>query len=179
MAVLVFPDNTVLCNFACIARTDALVAHLRGRGRWVEAVAHEASQSAGHLPDLSLLVGEASPMGEPIRIEDPADIAAVERLRRIVFGGMADQPLQHLGEAQTCHLLQADPQLRGSTWVTDDRDAYRYAAQQGLTARTTVDLVQAMVADSDLDASAAHRMLLAIDDVRPGLDIPARPDDLR
>lgn len=179
MAVLVFPDNTVLCNFACIARTDALVAHLRGRGRWVEAVAHEASQSAGHLPDLALLIGDGSALGEPIRIEDPADITAIERLRRVVFGGTADRPLQHLGEAQTCHLLQTDPQLRESTWVTDDRDAYRYAVHQGLTARTTVDLVRAMVADSDLTAPAAHQMLLAIDELRPGLDIPARPDDLR
>lgn len=38
MADPVFPDNTVLCNFAAIERLDLLIGWLRGRGRWTEAV---------------------------------------------------------------------------------------------------------------------------------------------
>lgn len=179
MSIHVFPDNTVLCNFACIARTDVLVEHLRGRGRWVEAVAAEARRSAAYLPDLGSLVGEASPLGEPIRIEDPDDVEAVDRMRRVVFGGEADAPLQHLGEAQTCHLLLTDLQLKGATWVTDDRDAFRYARQEGLDTRSTVDIFRSMVADGDLDANTAHRLLSEIVEMRPGLDVPGRPDGLR
>lgn len=174
-----FPDNTVLCNFACVSHVDLLVDHLRGRGRWVEAVAHEARRSSAHLPDLASLLEPTAALGDPIRIETDTDIAAVERMRRVVFGGTADRPLQHLGESQTCHLLLTDPTWADSTWVTDDREAYRYAQRQGILTRGTVDLFRAMVADSDLSAEAAHAHLLAIDDIRPGLHIPARPDDLR
>lgn len=42
MATWVFPDNTVLCNFAAVSRLDLLKDWLRGRGRWCEAVAFEA-----------------------------------------------------------------------------------------------------------------------------------------
>lgn len=179
MSLQVFPDNTVLCNFACIGRTDALIDHLRGRGRWVEAVAAEAKKSAAYLPDLAAVVGHGSPMGEPIRIDEPADVAAVDRLRRVVFGGTSDRPLQHLGEAQTCHLLLTDTQFTGATWVTDDREAYKYAQQQGLITRNTVDIFRSMVADGDIDAVVAHGLLLEIDAARPGLDVPDRAHDLR
>lgn len=174
----VFPDNTVLCNFACTDQVGLLLDHLRGRGRWVEAVAAEARLSRGHLPGLAVLLEENAPLGAPIRIEDPAEIAAIERKRRTVFGGTADKPLQHLGEAQTCHLLQTDPTWAGATWVTDDQEAYRYAQQQGILARGTVDLFRSMVADADLTAAQAHAHLLAIDAIRTGLPIPERPDDL-
>lgn len=174
----VFPDNTVLCNFACTDQVGLLVDHLRGRGRWVEAVADEARRSSGYLPALGVLLSEDSPLGEAIRIDDPGEVAAVERKRRTVFGGTADKPLQHLGEAQTCHLLQTDPTWAGATWVTDDQEAYRYAQQQGILARGTVDLFRSMVADADLTAAQAHAHLLAIDAIRTGLPIPERPDDL-
>lgn len=176
--VFLFPDNTVLCNFACVSQVDLLVEHLRGRGRWVEAVAHEARQSSAHLPDLVGLLGPEAALGEPIRLDSDADIAAVERMRRVVFGGTADRPLQHLGESQTCHLLLTDPAWADSTWVTDDREAYQYAQRQGILTRGTVDLFRAMVADADLTAERAHAHLLAIDAVRPGLPIPRRAADL-
>lgn len=174
----VFPDNTVLCNFACIDQVALLVDHLRGRGRWFEGVAAEARRSRGHLPGLAVLLGEDAPLGEPIRIDDTEVIAAIERKRIVVFGGRADEPLKHLGEAQTCHMLQSDPTWAGATWVTDDREAFRYAQQQGLVTRGTVDLFRAMVADTDLSAADAYAHLRTIDSIRPGLPIPARPDEL-
>lgn len=174
----VFPDNTVLCNFACIEQVGLLVDHLRGRGRWFEAVEAEARRSRGHLPALEVLLKDASPLGEVIRIDDPEEVAAIERKRRVVFGGAADEPLKHLGEAQTCHMLQTDPTWAGAVWVTDDREASRYAEQQGLLTRGTVDLFRAMVADADLTAVKAHAHLLAIDALRPGLPIPQLPDEL-
>ena len=34
MAPVVFPDNTVFCNFTAVERIGLLIAWLRGRGRW-------------------------------------------------------------------------------------------------------------------------------------------------
>ena len=56
MAEHLFPDNTVLCNFAAVDRLDLLKSVLGGRGRWTEAVAYEASRSAAKLPPLLRLV---------------------------------------------------------------------------------------------------------------------------
>lgn len=40
----VFPDNTVLCNFAAVDQLSLLRNWLLDRGRWSEAVAAEASR---------------------------------------------------------------------------------------------------------------------------------------
>ena len=52
MTDYLFPDNTVLCNFAAVNRLDLIKSVLDGRGRWTEAVAYEASRSASKLPAL-------------------------------------------------------------------------------------------------------------------------------
>jgi hypothetical protein len=57
MTQFLFPDNTVLCNFAAVDRLDLLKAVLDGRGQWTEAVAYEASRSASALPALVGLAG--------------------------------------------------------------------------------------------------------------------------
>lgn len=173
MASAVFPDNTVLCNFACVNRVDLLGDHLRGRGKWVEAVAAEAVASAGHLPDLRRLI-DAGWLGEPIEITGEADMRAVDRLRIDVFGGTRARPLQHLGEAQSCFLLTSDPRWSDATWVTDDRDAYEYARRRGILTRGTVDLFRGMVADSDITAESAFAILQEIDE-RRALDLPEGP----
>lgn len=99
MASWVFPDNTVLCNFAAARRVDLLHTFLGDRGRWVEAVAYEAQNSAAYLPDLtSLITGRV--LGEPIELVDPAHIRRVEVIRRDIFGGRSSEPIKHLGEAQ-------------------------------------------------------------------------------
>ena len=104
MTEFLFPDNTVLCNFAAVDRLDLLKAVLGGRGRWTEAVAYEASSSARMLPALRGLA-ESGWLDEPIEIVDDSDVQAVERIRRAVFGGTEVKPLQHLGEAQTCRVI--------------------------------------------------------------------------
>lgn len=176
MAAAVFPDNTVLCNFACVGRADLLGDHLRGRGRWVEAVAAEAEASAGHLPDLRRLI-DGGLLGEPIEISKPADVAAVEHLRVNVFGGTRARPMQHLGEAQSCFLLSKDDEWSDAVWVTDDRDAFEFAQRQGIITRGTVELFRALVADGDLTPDGAFGVLQAIDNER-GLRIPSSPSGL-
>ena len=99
-----FPDNTVLCNFAAVDRLDLLRSVLGGRGRWTEAVAYEASRSAAMLPPLLRLAGKD---GWTNRSRSPTrQTGEIERIRRAVFGGTDDQPLKHLGEAQTCYVIK-------------------------------------------------------------------------
>jgi hypothetical protein len=88
----VFPDNTVLCNFAAVDRVSLLRAVLNGDGRWAEAVAYEASRSAQYLPKLAAVLADGW-LGEPIEIDDDAETRRVEQIRRAVFGGLEDKPL--------------------------------------------------------------------------------------
>jgi hypothetical protein len=48
-----FPDNTVLCNFACVDSLPLLEKTLRGRGRWTDAIAFEAAQSSRVYPGVA------------------------------------------------------------------------------------------------------------------------------
>ncbi|WP_322749828.1 MULTISPECIES: hypothetical protein [unclassified Frankia] len=54
MAVLLFPDNTVLINFAIINRMDLLERLANGNGHWCATVASECDSSAQR-PGLSAL----------------------------------------------------------------------------------------------------------------------------
>src|SRR5689334_2399061 len=138
MTEFLFPDNTVLCNFAAVKRLDLLAAVLNGRGRWTEAVAYEAERSARYLPQLACLPAEGW-LDEPITI-DERDALRINRIRRAVFGGTDDDPFQHLGEAQTCFIIKEWAQFAGSWWISDDRDALRYARYQGIPTYETIDL---------------------------------------
>jgi hypothetical protein len=177
MPALVFPDNTVLCNFGAVGRLDLLRDWLRGRGRWVEAVAYEASRSADHIRGLGL-IGREGWLGEPIEISDPAAVERVESIRRFALGGSAACPLQHLGEAQTCYLLAEDPVYAGSWWVSDDEDAYDYACRRGIQAYRTIDIMKALVADGDLTSRQAFDLMAAMEACERCLEMPSSPQDL-
>lgn len=153
----VFPDNTVLCNFAAVKRIDLLVTWLRGRGRWTEAVAFEARRSARVLPDITRVI-EGGWLGEPIEFDNEVDLQRIEHVRRDVFGGGSLAPLEHLGEAQTCHLLQTRTEWSGSVWVSDDRDALDYARFIGVPTMTTGLVMDSLVAEGDLSEVEAHRL---------------------
>jgi len=172
-----FPDNTVLCNFAAVGRLDLLRDFLRGRGRWVEAVAEEARASARHLPILAGVHREGW-LGEAIAIDDPDDIAGVERLRRHVFGGSAHEPRKHLGESQTCHVIVNWASFAGSVWISDDQASIRYAQARGITAWETIHIVSAIVADGDMSAQDAYDLMLDMADHDRRLTLPEHPRDL-
>lgn len=178
MNELLFPDNTVLCNFAAVDRLDLLKAVLDGRGRWTEAVAYEASRSAAVLPALRALA-ESGWLDEPVEISDEHDVRHVERIRQAVFGGTNDRPLQHLGEAQTCHVILNWARFAGSWWISDDREALRYAKFQGITTRETIDLMNIAVVSGDIPAREAHDLMLTMAKVGRFLRLPNSVDDLR
>lgn len=173
-----FPDNTVLCNYAAIERLDVLEKTLAGRGRWTEAVAYEARQSARWLAALRPLLMDGW-LGEPIEIADPAAVARVDVIRRTVFGGLPGQPLKHLGEAQTLFLLDNDETYQGGRWLTDDRGAYEYAKRRGLPTWDTVDVMTAAVADGIVTAADAFALLHDMRAADRALRrMPRSPDDL-
>lgn len=143
-----FPDNTVLCNFAAVERFDLLRDWLRGRGRWTEAVEHEAGLSSGHLPALREVL-DGGWLGEAIEVFDDD----VEKIRRHAFGGPTAQPRKHLGEAQTCVLILNHAEFAGSWWLSDDTDAVKYAQRRGITTYRTIDMA----------ALGVHRFLRAVE----------------
>ncbi len=177
MAAAVFPDNTVLCNFAAVRRIDLLRDWLRGRGRWTAAVAYEVLRSTAHLPDLGRVTAVGW-LGDPVDLDEDRAVTRVEHLRRDVFGGRAAEPTKHLGEAQTCYLLMEVSQWRGSWWVSDDRDALEFARRQGILTRETIDIVTALVAEGDLTAQAGFDLMTQMQAEDRALRMPARVADL-
>ncbi len=137
MSTFLFPDNTVLCNFAAVERLDLLQAVLNGRGQWSAAVAYEAGRSARFLPALARLATEGW-FDEPIEITAEPDVQRVNRVRRAAFGGTDDEPLKHLGKAETCFIIKEWTVFVGSWWISDDREALRYARFQGITTYETI-----------------------------------------
>lgn len=178
MSAYVFPDNTVLCNFAAVERLDLLEAALAGRGRWTEAVADEARRSTKYLPGLAE-ISRKRWLGEPIEIDDENEVMRIERIRRAVFGGTSERPRQHLGEAQTCYLIKSWPELVGSHWVSDDKEALKYARRQGLVTLETVDLVRQLVAEEQLTLTDGFTLLSDMRANHRKLRFPASAAELK
>jgi hypothetical protein len=176
MTEFLFPDNTVLCDFAAVDRMDLLRSVLDGRGRWTEAVAHEAHKSAAYLPTLATLARRGW-LGEPIEVTEEVHVRQIEHLRRAVFGGGDDRPLQHLGEAQSCYVILNWAEFAGSWWITNDRDAVRYARFQGITTRETIDLMSIAVVDGDITALDAFALMTRMTDAGRHLRLPKSPGE--
>lgn len=178
MTEFLFPDNTVLCNFASVNRLDLLESVLSGRGRWTEAVAYEASRSAQHLPALAQATVKDW-LGEPIEIDDESDIRAINTVRRAVFGGTDDRPLRHLGEAQTCFVILNWSSLAGSWWISDDRESLRYARGRGITTRETIDLVAMAVVAGNLSAREGFDLMQQMTDEGRSVRLPRTAAELQ
>jgi hypothetical protein len=177
MTEFLFPDNTVLCDFAAVDRLDLLRSILGERGRWTEAVAFEAHKSARYLPALSSLTADEW-LGEPVEVTDEAEIQRIERIRRAVFGGTDERPLQHLGEAQSCYVILNWAEFARSWWITNDRDALRYARFQGITTKETIDLMSIAVVNGDITARAAFDLMTQMTAAGRHLRLPRSAADL-
>jgi hypothetical protein len=176
VTVALFPDNTVLCNFAAVDRLDLLRTLLRERGRWTAAVAYEWSRSKNLLaPSREGELGDW--LGEPVDVVDPAHIHRIEAIRRGVFGGVIDQPLKHLGEAQTCFVISEMTEYAGSWWLSDDQESVRYARFRGITTRETLDLLAEGVAFGELLAQDAFDLMRQMADQDRYMRMPTSPQD--
>ncbi|MDT2009830.1 hypothetical protein FXW78_50015 [Rhodococcus opacus] len=160
-----------------VGRLDVLRDVLRGRGRWVEAIAHEVEASSAYIPDLGGIADEGW-LGDPIEIDDPKLMADVARTRRVVFGGDVDNELRHLGEAQTCELIRTVEEYADSWWITDDQDALRYARGQQITTRETIEIVSIAVVEGSLSSEDGFELMHAMKSKGRSLRLPVNAAEL-
>lgn len=138
MSRLFFPDNTVLINFALIARTDLLERLVDGRGAWSGAVASECARSARE-PGLAAMGQAGDIFGEPWHPETGAEHVEIRTLRdRLAKPG--DRPRQHLGEAETLVIIER--RSPDAIFVTDDAGAALIAKVRGVPVTTTWELLK-------------------------------------
>jgi hypothetical protein len=117
-------------------------------------------------------------LGDPIEIDDTKAIAHIEHVRCNVFGG-APFTTTHLGEAQTCYVLQNYAEFNGSSlWVTDDRDAADWARRNGIQTRATMDLMSDGVLGGYVGRPQGFALLHEMRKQGNWLRVPDRPDDL-
>lgn len=131
LSVLLFPDNTVLINFALISRMD-LLGRLAHHGSWCATVASECDRSAQE-PGLGALSQAREIFGEPLRPDDAELLDA--RVLRQELAMPGDGPFHHLGEAETLAIV-IRRQLT-AIFVTDDKDATRLATNNSVTVVST------------------------------------------
>jgi len=132
MAVLLFPDNTVLVNFAIISRMDLLERLANGNGAWCATVAQECAASAAQ-PGLATLGQANSIFGDPWFPRGAEHLET--RILRQELASPGDTPKMHLGEAETLAIMLRR-QVNGF-FVTDDGDARRLAAKHGVMVAST------------------------------------------
>jgi predicted nucleic acid-binding protein len=147
MAVLIFPDNTALINFAIINRMDLLSRLANGNGRWCATVSIECARSA-RVPGLAALDDAPEIFGEPL-FPDDAELQDV-RVLRDELASPGDQPSKHLGEAETLAIVAR--RHLNCFFVTDDRDAARLANKHGVRAVDTWRLLSVAYRKDWLDA---------------------------
>ena len=148
--VLLFPDNTVLINFAILNRFDLLAWLANGKGQWCATVASECAESAG-VEGLGTLRKAPDIFGEALR-PDPAELQDMLAFRN-TLAQPGDPPSKHLGEAETLAIMTRRS-LRGF-FVTDDRDAARLAKRHDIQSPTTWDLLRVACRKNQIDANTS------------------------
>ncbi|WP_415853234.1 hypothetical protein [Sinomonas sp. G460-2] len=125
MSIQLFPDNTVLINFAYLHRMD-LLRKLAKNPAWCATVAHECNESSQE-PDLEDLVEANDIFGEPLRPDSGAEHVAIQTYRtKIARPG--DAPYKNYGEAETLAIIESRS-MRG-IFVTDDKGVARAIQEQ-------------------------------------------------
>ncbi|MGV9611245.1 hypothetical protein [Nocardia xishanensis] len=156
MSEFLFLDSGALGNFVRVDRLDLLKSILGTWGVWTSAVKYEVART---LPaDAQAILSGC--LGEPVDIDDPAEICEVHRLRRVVFGGAETRALQHLGEAETCFLLTKRKEFAGSRWITDNTEVLRYAQHRGIATWQTRELMSEAVLNGEIPPDQARELLI-------------------
>ncbi|PWJ67039.1 putative nucleic acid-binding protein [Rathayibacter iranicus NCPPB 2253 = VKM Ac-1602] len=104
VTVWLFPDNTVLINFAYLHRMD-LLRRLLGHPTWCATVAHECRMSSSE-PDLEDLKDAPDLFGEPLFPENPGEHILTTVYRK-QLSRPGDAPTKNLGEAETLAIIHS------------------------------------------------------------------------
>ncbi|AYF97186.1 hypothetical protein [Protaetiibacter intestinalis] len=149
--MFLFPDTTVLCNFAAVRRMPLLREFLGDRGRWVQSVEGEVKRGVAIHQDLELVVSEDW-FGAAVSATKRGEIARIERFRTLHMFGDPTKPLQHLGESETFVVLNR-AEFKGAAFLTDDFDAHRIFDGFDVPVLDTRDVIESLVAWNSLSAS--------------------------
>ena len=112
----------------------------------------------------------------------PAEVEAAAAVRagaEGAEGGTDDEPLKHLGEAETCFVIKEWATFAGSWWISDDREALRYARFQGIATYETFDLMRIAVADGDIADKQAFDLMHRMAATGRSLRLPSSVAELR
>jgi predicted nucleic acid-binding protein len=153
-----FPDNTVLINFAIINRMDLLERLANSNGRWCATVATECAASASR-PELAALSSAGGIFGEPLypNAAEHQDIVVL----RDQLASPGDRPTQHLGEAETIAIVSKRQLI--CIFVSDDRGAGRLATQNGITVVSTWHLLKVAHRGGWIDADTLWGYVLTLE----------------
>lgn len=155
--LLLFPDNTVLINFAYIHRMD-LLGRLAHNGAWCATVAWECDRSSDQ-PGLDDMTQAHAIFGDPLRPESPSEHIMIRTLRtRLAQPG--DGPNQHLGEAETLSIIAC--RSIHALFVTDDGGVPVLAREQHITVITTWDQLRAAAHGGHVDHDTLWAYLITL-----------------
>ena len=154
MTFLLFPDNTVLVNFALISRIALLETLLAGHGHWTVTIAAECAAGAAirGLEEMSLAERF---LGQPIVPTQGERVTA--GLIRARLAGLGDRPTDHLGEAETFAVISS--RAMNAIFVTDDVRAARLAQALELKTLSTAEVFRLGVHAKCLTADEAWNHL--------------------
>lgn len=153
MTVLIFPDNTVLVNFAKIGRMPLLAGLVGNNGQWCGTVAAECARSSIE-PGLGSMQDAQQIFGEPLLPQSRQEHVDTQTIR-LSFVKPGDGPKRHLGEAETLSII-TNRQLV-ALFVTDDGEASTRAQSYGISTCTTWDLLRLAVKTNRLTVVEAWR----------------------
>lgn len=99
-----FPDTTVLINFALVGEMSLLERLVAGNGSWCGTVASECQDQSAK-QGLPQMTRARDIFGEPLRLETPAEWVDY-RLNQDFFRQASDKPeATHAGESETLAIL--------------------------------------------------------------------------
>lgn len=141
MGALLFPDNTVLVNFALLGRSDLLERLVNGRAAWTATVSAECERSS-RLQGLNELKRMPSIFGDPLFLETAKEIVDTATIRNLM-AAPTEPETAHLGEAEAVAIITS----RGlqAAFVSDDRQARVVAGSHGIPTYSTCNLLKLAV----------------------------------
>jgi predicted nucleic acid-binding protein len=154
VVTLLFPDNTVLVNFAIMGRVDLFADLVDGRGAWTSTIAGECAKSA-QISGLESLARMPQILGDPIMPSRSERIDTFALRTRLASPG--DHDAKHLGEAEAIAIISA--RNIAAVFVTDDRAAAVLASSAHIKTYSTADLVKLAVRAKRIDVDTGWDLL--------------------
>lgn len=137
MPQFMFPDNTVLVNFALLKRHDIVIWFTRGKVLWALSVARECHRSA-QISGLEAMKDWDALLPAPL-FPHRGELVNAHHLANSMRRPGETNPAQHMGEAETIAI--ASMRYPGSFFLTDDGDAMRTANHWGMKSIGTLEIL--------------------------------------